>query len=139
MRVLVVDPSSYTRPYDAALCAALTRQGAQVRLATSRFDYGEAPAARGYGVSHVFYRRASGAAGSRRRRLAKLAGHVDDMRALRALAARERAEVTHFQWTTVPWVDGARCCRRGPVALTVHNPFPRFRRPGQAPRSACGV
>ena len=137
MRALIVDPSAYTRPYDAALCAALARRGAQVRLVTSRFDHGEVPAPDGYAVSHLFYRRSRGAAGSRLRRVAKLASHVDDMRAVRALATRDSVDVTHFQWTTVPWVDGA-LLPAGPVVLTVHNPFPRFRRPGQA-RAQAGV
>jgi glycosyltransferase involved in cell wall biosynthesis len=131
VRALIVDPSAYTRPYDAALCAALARRGAQVRLVTSRFDYGEVPEPDGYAISHLFYRRARGGPGSAGRRVGKLAGHVDDMRALRALAARAAVDVTHFQWTTVPWVDGA-LLPAGPVVLTVHNPFPRFRRPGQA-------
>jgi hypothetical protein len=103
MRALIVDPSAYSVLYDAALCAALTRAGVDVELATSRFVHGERPAPAGYAVTERFYRRARGEAGSRRRRAAKLAGHVDDMRAV----ARLPADVRHFQWTPVPWVDAA--------------------------------
>ena len=58
MRVQVVDPSAYTPPYDRALSAALARAGADVELVTSRFAYGDVPAAEGYRVSELFYRRA---------------------------------------------------------------------------------
>src|SRR3954454_18430322 len=47
LRVLQVDPSAYTPPYDHALCTALAEAGAQVTLATSRFGYGEVPARAG--------------------------------------------------------------------------------------------
>src|SRR5207247_1162551 len=39
VRVLQVDPSAYTPPYDHALSAALAAAGADVTLATSRFGY----------------------------------------------------------------------------------------------------
>ena len=53
MRVDVVDPSAYTPPYDHALCAALARAGARVRLVTSAFAHGAVPRAEGYEVSLV--------------------------------------------------------------------------------------
>ena len=60
MRVDVIDPSAFTPPYDRALCSALAREGAQVRLITSRFAYGEVPAPDGYEVREHFYRRVPG-------------------------------------------------------------------------------
>ena len=51
MRVDVVDPSAYTPPYDRSRSAALARAGVDVRLVTSRFAYGEVPAAEGYEVA----------------------------------------------------------------------------------------
>jgi glycosyltransferase involved in cell wall biosynthesis len=126
MRALIVDPSAYSVPYDAALCAALARAGVDVELATSRFAHGERPVPDGYAVSERFYRRARGDAGSRRRRAAKLASHVGDMRAL----ARLPADVRHFQWTPVPWVDAALLGPR-PRVLTVHNAAPRNDRLGR--------
>ena len=80
IRVQVVDPSAFTPPYDRALCAALARAGASVELITSRFAYGELPAPEGYAVRELFYGRALGPPGSRRRRAAKLAGHLPAMR-----------------------------------------------------------
>ena len=65
VRVDLVDPSAFTPPYDRALAAALARAGHDVRLVTSRFAYGDVPAAEGYAVDERFYRRAGrvGAAG----------------------------------------------------------------------------
>jgi len=48
LRIDVVDPSAFTPPYDHALCAALARTGAVVRLQTSRFAYGGVPKPEGY-------------------------------------------------------------------------------------------
>jgi glycosyltransferase involved in cell wall biosynthesis len=134
MRVHVVDPSAYTRPYDHALAAALARAGAEVELITSSFAYGAAPAPDGYAVHELFYRHAWGAPGSPARRAAKLIEHVPDM--LRYRRAARRADVVHFQWLAVQWLDPWLLPqRRGaalPVVLTAHDLLPREPRPGQA-------
>ncbi len=130
MRVHVVDPSAFTPPYDHALCLALARAGADVTLATSRFPYGTVPPAQGYERRELFYRRARGPAGSRRRAVGKLAGHVPDMLRYRALA-RAGADVVHFQWLDVQWLDWLLLPAR-PTVLTAHDLLPREPRPGQA-------
>jgi glycosyltransferase involved in cell wall biosynthesis len=127
---IVVDPSAYTPAYDHALCAALAHAGASVQLVTSRFAYGEVPAPDGYIVRELFYRRARGAAGSRARRLSKLATHAGDMRALRRLT-RDSADIVHFQWLAMPWLDAGLLPDR-PLVLTAHDLLPREPRPGQA-------
>jgi glycosyltransferase involved in cell wall biosynthesis len=129
MRVQVVDPSAFTPPYDHALCAALGRAGAEVELVTSRFAYGGAPVPVGYTLRELFYRHARGAAGSRRRLALKLAEHVPGMLACRRHA--EVADVVHFQWLAVPWLD-AWLLPPPPVVLTAHDLLPREPRPGQA-------
>jgi glycosyltransferase involved in cell wall biosynthesis len=128
MRVQVVDPSAFTRPYDHALCAALGRAGATVELATSRFAYGEVPPADGYAVCELFYRHAAGAPGSRLRRLSKLADHVPDMLRFRRHAAG--ADIVHLQWLTMPLLDVHLLPDR-PLVLTAHDLLPREPRPGQ--------
>ncbi len=130
MRVQVIDPSAFTPPYDHALCAALARAGAEVELATSRFAYDAPPPHSGYALSECFYRHAHGAPGSGLRRLSKLRDHVPDMLELRRRAG-ERADVVHFQWLAVPWLDGYLLPRR-PVVLTAHDLLPREPRLGQA-------
>ena len=135
MRVDVVDPSAFTPPYDHALCAALARAGADVRLQTSRFGYGPVPAAHGYERVERFYRRlpapapAASGGGSRARFAAKLAQHVPDMLAYRRAAAT--ADVVHFQWLTVQPVDVHLLPRTRPVVLTAHDVLPREPRRGQ--------
>src|SRR5437763_6210365 len=95
VRVLQVDPSAFTPPYDRALSAALARAGAEVTLATSRFDYGAVPPARAYTADErAFYRLLPGTPGSRARLAAKLAQHAPDMLRLRRRA--RRFDVVHF-------------------------------------------
>lgn len=126
VRAVIVDPSAYSLPYDEALCAALARRGAEVELVTSRFAHGARPAPAGYPRRELFYRRSGGILGSRDRRLAKLATHVGDMRAL----ARLPADVIHHQWIPVPWLDVALLSAR-PRVLTLHNTAPRSERFGR--------
>ena len=130
MRVSIADPPAYTPPYDHALCAALARAGAEVELATSPFVYGDVPVAAGYTVTERFYTHAVGGPASRLRRATKLLSHAPDMLAYRRAVASS-ADVVHFQWLTVPWLDGALLPRR-PLVLTAHDLLPREPRPGQA-------
>ncbi|HEY1567639.1 MAG TPA: glycosyltransferase family 4 protein [Solirubrobacteraceae bacterium] len=128
MRVHLVDAPAFTPPYDHALASALVRGGAEVSLITSRFAYGAVPDPDGYVRRELFYRRAVGPAGSRARRLSKLAGHVPDMLRYRGIAAE--ADVVHFQWLTTPVLDQWLLPRR-PLVLTAHDLLPREPRPGQ--------
>jgi glycosyltransferase involved in cell wall biosynthesis len=130
VRILQVDPSAYTPPYDHALSTALARMGEQVTLATSRFGYGDVPPALGYvRDDRAFYRLQPGAPGSRLRLAAKLAQHVPDMLRLRR---RARAfEVVHFQWLAVQHLDVRLLPRARPLVLTAHDVLPREPRPGQ--------
>ena len=130
MRVHVVDPSAYTPPYDHALCAALARLGADVELVTSEFAYGPVSAPQGYAVREAFYRRARGAPGSRARQASKALWHVPDMARYRRLA--RSADVVHFQWLALQWLDGHLLPTTRPVVLTAHDLLPREARPGQA-------
>src|SRR3954452_7798667 len=100
VRVDVVDPSAYTPPYDDALCAALARAGARVRLVTSAFSHGDAPRAAGYEVSERFYRRAP--ARGRARVAWNLPRHAPDMLAAARSASRRGVDVVHFQLVAVP-------------------------------------
>jgi glycosyltransferase involved in cell wall biosynthesis len=114
MRVQVVDPSAYTRPYDHALCLELGRLGVEVDLITSRFVHGKLPAPDGYRVRELFYRRAFGAPSSLVRSLSKLAAHPVGMARL-----------------PVQWID-AHMLPDVPLVLTAHDLLPREARFGQA-------
>ena len=109
MRVHVVDPPAYTPPYDRALVAALARAGASVALVGP----------------DRFYPREFGP-----QRLSRLAQHVPGMLRYRAAATRD-ADVVHFQWLPVQWVDWALLPRGVPVGLTAHDVFTREALPGQ--------
>ncbi len=128
VRVHVVDPSAFTPPYDHALCRALGRAGAEVELHTSRFAHGAVAAAEGFQTRESFYRRAGRVKDARRRRLVKLAEHVPDMLRYRRTAAA--AEIVHFQWLAVQYLDGLLLPGR-PRLLTAHDILPREPRPGQ--------
>jgi glycosyltransferase involved in cell wall biosynthesis len=147
MRVHVVDPSAYTPPYDHALCAALAREGAEVKLITSHFDYGPVAPAEGYERRELFYGLAhrgrkkgkkgppGGGPRSGRGVALKLAEHVPEMLRYRRLAGE--ADVAHFQWLTVQPVDGrllprhSRTSGRPKLLLTAHDVLPREPRAGQ--------
>jgi glycosyltransferase involved in cell wall biosynthesis len=156
VRVQVLDPSSYTPPYDHALCAALAAAGAQVELICSSFAYGSTPAPVGYARNELFYRHALGPPGGRLRAASKLAEHVPDM--LRCRRHARAADVVHFQWLAVQQLDrwllpagargspprsrsrsrsapraggGARAAGGRPLVLTSHDILPREPRPGQ--------
>lgn len=133
MRVHVVDPSSYTPPYDHALCRALAAAGVRVELFTSHFAYGHAPAPEGYVRNESFYRLAHrGAADGPRgpgRLALKLAEHVPDM--VRYRRAAGAADVVHFQWLTVQALDRHLLPGGRPLVLTAHDVLPREPRRGQ--------
>jgi glycosyltransferase involved in cell wall biosynthesis len=129
MRVHVVDPSAYTPPYDHALCAGLAAAGVEVELHTSRFAHGEVAPAEGYVRREDFYRLAGRVPDARARRALKLAEHVPDMLRYRRTAAG--ADVVHFQWLTVQYLDGLLLPSGRPLVLTAHDVLPREARPGQ--------
>jgi glycosyltransferase involved in cell wall biosynthesis len=122
MRVQLVDPSAFTPPYDRSLAAALSRAGATVELLTSRFLYGPVPPAEGYRVEELFYRRAAGRGlHAPARRAFKLAEHLPDMLRFRR---RADADVVHYQWLTVPWLDVLLLPDVRPHAMTAHYVLP---------------
>ncbi|HLI31462.1 MAG TPA: glycosyltransferase family 4 protein [Solirubrobacteraceae bacterium] len=133
MRVHVIDPASYTPPYDDALCRALAALGAQVELQTGRFAYAPLPPPEGYVRNERFYRHA-------RSRAAKLAWHLPEM--LRYGAELPHVDVAHFQWLPAQPLDlialrsWRLLARRGkrrlpPLVLSAHDILPREALPGQ--------
>ena len=122
MRVVLADPPAYTPPYDHALAAALARQGVDVRLLTSRFRYGDVPAAdRVHGRRQPLPRSRRGS-GRRAGRLAAKA--LEHPLALARLALAD-CDLVHLQWLAAPEADAWLLHTRRPLVFTAHDLLPR--------------
>ncbi len=127
--VLLVDPSMFTAPYDAALSGGLEALGINAQWATRQLradEENEIGAARSL---DFFYPLSDG---PRRRqgglwRLVKGIEHASGMKRLGGLVQTGRFDIIHFQWSVLPLID-ARAIRRMrsicPVVLTVHDSTP---------------
>jgi glycosyltransferase involved in cell wall biosynthesis len=122
VRVVLADPAAFTPQYDHELAAALARAGAEVELVTSRFRFGDAPAAAGYLRTEVFYPVTSRIFGRSRLRLPfKLLEHPFGMAWLTAVPR----DVLHVQWLAAPPMDDGLFRPRGPAVFTAHDLLPR--------------
>ena len=97
------------------------RAGADVELATSRFRFGELPAADGYRRTERFYPLSSRLFKRSRLRLPlKAAEHAGVLAAL----ARAKPDVVHVQWLALPQAD-VHLRFRAPSVFTAHDLLPR--------------
>jgi glycosyltransferase involved in cell wall biosynthesis len=128
--VVLVDPSLFTAPYDAALHDGLVSAGVAPRWAVRPLrpgDRQELPAA----VSaEVFYRhveRLPEQTFGSVRRLAKGLAHAVGLMRLHRLVRAHDARVVHVQWAVLPLLDALTMRllrRRSAVVLTVHDTVP---------------
>jgi glycosyltransferase involved in cell wall biosynthesis len=121
VQVVLADPPAFTPQYDHELAAALARAGAEVRLLTSPFRFGDAPEPRGYERDEHLYPLSSRLFGRSRARL--------PLRALEHLAVlvelgRVRKGILHLQWLAWPQLD-RRLRLRVPAVFTAHDLLPR--------------
>lgn len=121
MRVLLADPPAFTPWYDHELASALSKAGADVTLATSRFRFGDAPAPVGYRRHERFYPVTSRV--FRRSPLRLPLKAVEHLGVLAELAA-VRPDVLHLQWLALPQLD-ATLRFRSPAVFTAHDLLPR--------------
>ncbi len=129
IQALLVDPSLFTAPYDAALTGGLLAAGVEVTWAarpTRRGDRQVIPASR---VDAFFYRGVDETPYLPRalRAAAKGASHVIGLCGLVRRVFARKPDVVHFQWTVVPCLDALAICvirLMRPVVLTVHDPVP---------------
>lgn len=129
LRVLLVDPSLFTAPYDAALTRGLVEAGVEPSWAvrpTRPGDRQELPAER---VDPFFYRWIERAQflPAKLRSILKGVSHAWGLVGLVLRVARRRPDVVHFQWVVVPPLDTlAIWVLRffAPVVLTVHDSVP---------------
>jgi glycosyltransferase involved in cell wall biosynthesis len=126
-RIVLIDPSNFTTPYDLALARAMEAQGRDVRLLgqagtpanCQRLQYGHF-----YPILAAPWvqRLPSGTV-----RLVKGACHGVDMLRLFSLLAVIEAGIAHFQWSPLPaldcWIIRSLRCRL-PVVLTLHDSHP---------------
>jgi glycosyltransferase involved in cell wall biosynthesis len=125
--VLLVDPSLFTAPYDAALSRGLMANDVQPRWATRALRKGEEAVIDISQHLSLFYRWTDGP--NRREgsgiRVLKGIEHAAALRQLVRMA--EAVDLVHFQWTLLPKLDvrAIRAIRRHcPVVLTVHDTTP---------------
>ena len=130
MRIAIVDPLSYTPPYDDGLAAALARRGHDVTLLAGPFLHGAVPEPVGYVREEVFLP-VSGRLFRPlpRARLRLLLKGVEYLPSTRRLLGRLDAlapDVVHVQWLPRPELDRRWVRRlRAPSVLTAHDVLPR--------------
>ncbi len=126
---LLVDPSLYTGPYDAALSEGLLAAGVESVWATRptrRGDEDQIPRER---VAAIFYRRSDDASALQgwMRSLLKGCSHIVGLLRLMRLIGRRKPQVVHVQWAVLPLVDTIALWfirLRTPIVMTVHDPTP---------------
>jgi glycosyltransferase involved in cell wall biosynthesis len=139
VKIALLDPPSFTAPYDHALASALARRGHDVTLVTSPFTHGEVPEPDGYRREEVFLplssRLVRKAPRSRGRLVLKgLEYPPSAVRLVRRVQALQ-PEVVHVQWLGVPRYDIhwlGRLAARRPTVLTAHDVLPRLERNARA-------
>lgn len=125
-RVVLVDPSRFTAPYDAALSAGLTSNGVEHWWAVRRVrpsDRDELPEER----TRDFFYRSSDESSLRLRQLRKGLEHCTGLAQLVRESEAWQANVIHFQWTVLPALDALamlRLRKRAVIVATVHDTVP---------------
>lgn len=128
LRALLVDPSLFTAPYDAALTSGLLDAGVEPTWAARPLRPGDRHEIPAEYVDPFFYRRTDRLAKPGLfRSLVKGCAHVLGLAELLGRAASRAPDVVHFQWLVVPLFDCAAIGwlrRSRPVILTVHDTVP---------------
>src|SRR5205823_6508623 len=130
MRIAIVDPLSYTPPYDDGLAAALARRGHDVTLLAGPFLHGAVPEPVGYVREEVFLPMTGRLFRPHpRARLRLLLKGVEYLPSARRLLGRLEAlapDLVHVQWLPRPELDRRWVRRlRAPSVLTAHDVVPR--------------
>jgi glycosyltransferase involved in cell wall biosynthesis len=146
MRIVLVDPLSYSAPYDHHLAEALARRGHDVSLLTSRFLFDDVPVPGGYRREELLLplsgRLLRRAPRSRLRVLLKALEYGPSLvRLLRRIDALD-PDVVHVQWLPQPRLDVRwlrRVARDRATVFTAHNALPRNPRFIPARREALAI
>ncbi|MEY2934631.1 MAG: hypothetical protein RL033_5380 [Pseudomonadota bacterium] len=129
LRVLLVDPSLFTAPYDAALTEGLLAAGIDPTWAIRPTRGGDRDEIAEAHADRFFYRSSDRLTRwpASLRAIAKGIAHAWGLVSLLRRVRRSRPDVVHFQWAVVPALDAlaiALLRRRCPVVLTVHDTSP---------------
>jgi glycosyltransferase involved in cell wall biosynthesis len=132
VRVSLIDPVSFTLPYDASLASALARRGHEVELIAAHFAHGEAPEPDGYRRHDVFFTVSARMLARRPRSAARLLvkglEYLPDLAKADRVISRLDPEIVHLQWLGIPDADLLwlrRLQRRRGVVFTAHDVLPR--------------
>jgi len=144
LRIALLDPPSFTAPYDHALASALARRGHDVTLLTSPFTHGDAPDPEGYRRDEVFLPLSSRLVRRRpRSRLRLVLKGAEYVPSAARLLRRVRSldpDVAHVQWLAIPRYDVNWLRRlKRPTVLTAHDVLPRQERNARAWGEALGL
>lgn len=127
-RVLLVDPSLFTAPYDAALTRGLQSAGLTPLWAVRPLRPGDSPEIEQALCLPFFYRSSDKKEGSEIwRKIKKGFEHALGLRELMRVASALAPRLIHFQWTVIPAFDTACILalrRRFPIVVTVHDAVP---------------
>jgi glycosyltransferase involved in cell wall biosynthesis len=128
-RVVLVDPSLFTAPYDACLSDGLASAGLDPLWVTRDLRPGEGDDLRGRSVRRLFYPFSDGANRARGQRWRQLKGaeHLIGLVRLLGIVRRCRPLVVHVQWGLIPRADRMAIERMRatcPVVVTVHDVEP---------------
>jgi glycosyltransferase involved in cell wall biosynthesis len=128
VRVILVDPSLFTGPYDAALTEGLLAAGVEPLWAVRPTRPGDVHEIEPRYVDAFFYKKVDTLQAAKPvRALAKGLAHALGLARLVLRVARSRPDVVHFQWAVVPVLDAMAMLairRFCPVILTVHDTTP---------------
>jgi glycosyltransferase involved in cell wall biosynthesis len=127
IKVLLVDPSLFTAPYDAALTEGLLEAGVAPMWAVRPIRAGDRQEIPARYVDDFFYRRTDSAHASGWRAAAKGLAHLGGLAALVARVFKHQADVVHVQWLVLPLFDALAIAvirLFKPVVLTVHDSVP---------------
>lgn len=128
-RVVLVDPSLFTEPYDAGLGEGLDAVGVPHLWAIRPVRQGQRGLLPADRTAALFYRHVDDSRWIPRklRGLAKAASHVVGLGRLILLARRRSVRTIHFQWTVLPLVDAVAIAllrRFHAIVVTVHDTTP---------------
>jgi glycosyltransferase involved in cell wall biosynthesis len=125
LHALLLDPSLFTAPYDAALNHGLLTAGVQPTWAVRPLRRGERQELSAQYASAFFYRWVDDVSLPRpMRALAKGAAHAWGLLSVVQRVRLMRPDVVHFQWLALPLLDALSIAvirRRCPVVITVHD------------------